>query len=93
MDETAEKTPQVLESTQYGISCSSRTAIGLSNPLCKFLGLRADAEPFEMRRDDRHGRLLWTADFPDDDWPTIIFALMLFGLLAYKTMYELDIVL
>jgi hypothetical protein len=93
MDGTTKKTPQALENNQHGIFCSSRTAIGPSNPFCKFLGLRADAEPFEMRRDDRHGRLLRTADFPDYDWSTIIFALVLFGLLPYKIMYELDIAL
>jgi hypothetical protein len=83
MDGTTEKTPQALESTRHGISCSSMTAIGPSSPLCKFLGLRTDAD----------GRLFRTTDFPDYDCPTVVFALVLFSLLAYKTVYELDIAL
>jgi hypothetical protein len=86
---TTEKRSQLLDMES---PCSSMVAIGPSSPLCKFPGLRADAEPVGMRRDDRRWKLLRKADFPDHGWPIVIFAIVLFGWLAYKTVYELDIV-
>jgi hypothetical protein len=67
-------------------------AIGPSNPLCKFPALDSDEYLLRCAEINNTGKLLRKANFPYYGWLTVIFALVLFGSLAYGIVYELDIV-